>query len=187
MISARQLSSALHGVRLLYQFDVRAWDYFEKTSRGFWSSYVIAVALAPLYLTHAVLQYPERQTGLDLLPYVVVKLLSYVLTWTLFPFVMLYIAPLLNRAPRYLWHVVPYNWMQLPLALPLLVIQVLTDLRVLPPEVQAIVGLLVLVTFAIYGTFVAGIGLQVATGTAVGLVILDYFLGLILEGLVALI
>ena len=184
MISARQLAGALYGLWLLYRFDPRAWDHFDKTTRGFWASYAGAFLLAPLQLTHAALIYGTRKPGLAFLPYMVVQGLSYVLAWTLFPFVMLYVGRLLDRGPRYMWHLVPYNWMQVPLALPMLTILIVTDLHLLPVEVAAVATSMMWVAFAVYGTFVAGIGLQVATGTALGLVVLDYLLGLIAEQII---
>jgi hypothetical protein len=184
MISARQLAGALYGLWLLYRFDVRAWDFFEKTPRGFWTSYVVAFALAPLQLAHMALLYETRKPDLDFAPYMIVQTLAYIVTWTLFPFVMLYVSRLLEREPRYLWHMVPYNWMQLPLALTLSSVLILTDLGVLPAAVIAFVGPVILVAIAVYGTFVAAIGLQVVTGTALSLVVLDYLLSLIVGELI---
>jgi hypothetical protein len=184
MISVRQLAGALYGVWLLYKFDARAWTYFEKTPSGFWASFIVAGILAPLHFTHKLLQYGTLESDLALVPYMVVQVLAYVVSWTLFPFAMLYIARLLDRSPRYLWHVVPYNWMQLPLALPLFTIQVLTDLQFLPPEVLGFLSPIILVAYLVYATFIAGIGLQVTTGTALSLVVLDYLLGLIADQLI---
>jgi len=184
MISARQLAGALYGVWLLYRFDVRAWELFDKSAKGFWGAYIVAVFLAPLQIAHAILQYDADKQTLTFIPYVIVQLLSYVVTWTLFPFVMLYIAHLLNRAPRYFAYMVPYIWMQMPIGLALFSVQVLTDVHVLPATALEVVSPAVLIAFAVYGTFVAGLGLQIATGTAFGLVVLDYVLGLIADNLI---
>ena len=93
----------------------------------------------------------------------------------------------MGRAPRYLWYIVPYIWMQLPLAVPLFSVQLLTDLGVLPPLILGVLGPAVLLAFAVYGTFVAGIGLQIATRTALSLVVLDYVLGLLANRVISLI
>lgn len=187
VISVRQLAGALTGVGLLYRFDRRAWDFFDQSAKGFWGAFVVAGALAPLQIGRAVIQYDADKPGLNLIPYLVVEVLSYILTWTLFPFAMLYVSALLGRAPRYLAYMVPYIWMQLPLALPLFSVQLLTDLQLLPPVVLEVLGPAVLVAFAVYGTFVAGIGLQVVTGTAMSLVVLDYVLGLLADRAISLI
>ncbi len=187
MISTRQLAGALYGVWLLYRFDHRAWDFFDKSAQGFWGAFVVAAGLAPLQIGRSILRYDADKQSLDFVPYLVVEILSYILTWTLFPFIMLYISRLLGRAPRYLWYIVPYIWMQLPLAVPLFSVQLLTDLGVLPPLILGVLGPAVLLAFAVYGTFVAGIGLQIATGTALSLVVLDYVLGLLANRVISLI
>ncbi len=184
MISIRQLAGALNGLWLLYKFDARAWDYFDRSQQGFWASFIVAVALAPVQIAHRLLQFSPKAGGLDFVPYAVVQVLSYSLTWTLFPFLMLFIARLLERESRYFAYMVPYNWMQLPLAVPLFTLQLLTDVHLLPPAVLGFLNPVVMVAFIVYGTFVAGIGLQVATGTALGLVVLDYVVGLLADGMI---
>ncbi len=185
MISLQKLAGALNGVGLIYKFDRRAWDFFDKSAEGFWNAYIVAVALAPLHVGRSIILFDPAKQSLDFVPYLIVEILTYILTWTLFPFVMLYIARLLDRTPRYLAYMVPYLWMQLPLALLLYSIQILTDLSLLPPIILGVTAPLVLVTFAVYGTFVAGIGLQVFTGTAMGLVVLDYVLGLLADAVIS--
>jgi hypothetical protein len=184
MISVDKLASAIYGLWLLYKFDVRAWNHFDKSTRGFWSAYVVAAVLAPIQLTHAVLQYDPETTKLALIPFVIVQALSYVITWTLFPFVMLYISNMLGRGTRYLWHLVPYIWLQFPLALLLYTVQLFADIGILPSDILVLLTPMVLIASVVYGTFVAGIGLQVATSTALGLVVLDFVLGLLVGGLI---
>jgi hypothetical protein len=184
MISVRQLAAALYGLWLLIRFELRAWDFFDKSPRGFWTSFIVAVVLAPLQLMHFALSYDMDKASLDFVPYMVVQALTYVLGWVLFPFVMLYIARLLNRGPRYLWHMVPYNWMQL-LWLPQWTAILFVDLQMLPDAVLNLIGSVSLVAFVVYGTFIAGIGLQVATGTALSLVVLDYVVSQIMLQLIS--
>jgi hypothetical protein len=179
MISAQQLASALHGTGLIYKLDQRAWDFFDLTPRGFWSAYIVALILAPLQIGHRLLIFSAEKETLPFALYAVVEVLSYIITWTLFPFVMLFIAQLLGRMPRYFAHLVPYLWVQLPMGLVLFSVQLLVTLGALPADVMDPLNLVIMAVYAIYGTFVAGIGLQVATGTAIGLVVLDYVLGLI--------
>lgn len=185
MIPARQLSDALYGLWLLYRFDNRAWDFFGNTARDFWNAFIVAAVLAPLQISHVALQYNDGERSLAFAPYLVVQVLSYVLSWTLFPFVMLYMSRLLGRAPRYLAYIVPYIWMQLPMGLLLFSTQLLADLHLLPSALLEFLSPTVLVVFAVYGTFVAGIGLQITTGTAFGLVLLDYVLGLIVDNVIS--
>ncbi len=185
MISAQQVAGALTGLGKLYRFDHQAWDDFNKTPQGFWQAFIVAVLLAPLGLGHRLLQFNAETQSLDFVPFAIVEGLSYIVTWVLFPFAMLYIARLLNRTPRYFAYMVPYIWMQLPIGFLLFAVQLLTDTQLLPIEVLEVVNMLVFIAFAVYGTYVAGIGLQVATGTALSLVVLDYVLGLLADQIIS--
>ena len=118
MISTPQLAAALYGVRRLLAFDVKAWAYFDKTPGGILG-----------FLRHCLCPRAPSEPGggrccirrhphhLALVPYMVVQVLAYVLQWTLFPFVMMYMVRLLQRPGRYFDYMVPYNWLQLPLGL----------------------------------------------------------------------
>jgi hypothetical protein len=175
MLSPRQ-TSALNGVGLLYKFDPRAWDFFDKTPNGFWSAYIVAVAVAPLHFAHRILDFDADDPSLTFAPYLIVQGLAYVFNWALFPFVMIYISRLLGRTNRFLSHMVPWVWMQLPLYVVLLASQILGDMGLLPQAVLEIVDPMVLIAYAVYGTYVAALGLQVQTATAFGVVVLDFVL-----------
>ncbi len=179
MTWTRRVAGALHGTGLIYRFDERAWAYFDFSARGFWNAYIVAVILAPLQLGHRLLIFDPEKDTLGFVPYAIVEVLSYIVTWTLFPFVMLYIGRLLGRLPRFFFYMVPYLWMQLPMGLVLFGAQILVDFGFLPAEMMDPLNLGMIAAYAIYGTFVAGMGLQIATGTALALVVLDYVLGML--------
>jgi hypothetical protein len=180
----KRFTAALTGIKLLYSFDRRAWEHFDLSARGFWAAYIIPLILAPFEITHRLLAYTP-ETGGSLVTFVIREVLTYGLTWVLFPFAMLYLAPLLGRMPRYFAHMVPYLWMQLPMGLLLFGTRFLVDMGMLPETAGASMNLVVIAAYAVYGTFVAGIGLQVATGTALSLVVLDYVMGLLVYALIA--
>lgn len=179
MISVPQFAAALRGVRLLAAFNLKAWGYFDKSLAGFWASFVPAIALSPLNLVHVLLQFQNQPPKLGFVPYLVVEFLTYVLQWTLFPFIMLYVTDLLQRRERYFWHMVAYNWLQLPLTLLFLTLRFLGDFHLVAPQGIGVMELVGVAIFFVYGTFVAGVGLQVGIGTALSLVVLDFVLSLI--------
>ncbi len=179
MISIPQFAAALRGVRLLAAFNLKAWSCFDKTPAGFWASFAPAIALAPLSMIHSLLEFQNHPPKLDFIPFLVVEFLTYVLQWALFPFVMLYVADLLQRRERYFWHMVSYNWLQMPLTLFFLGLRLLGDVHLIAPQGIGAMELAGIAIFFIYGTFVAGVGLQVGIGTALSLVVLDFVLSLI--------
>ena len=138
----------------------------------------------PLDLGHVTLQYISIPAGMPapsmgLAPYLVVEFLSYVLSWTLFPFVMMYLVRLLQR-PRALFLV--HGALQLAAAA-----AVGPDLQREParrfPRAAGCASrgntstVRRSAAFFIYGTFIAGVGLQVGIGTGLSLVVLDFILG----------
>ena len=185
MISVPRLANALYGTWLTLKFDMRGWDYFETSLRGFWASYTAALVLAPLHFVHVVADFSAERTTLTFAPYLVVEILSYILSWTIFPFAMLYASEFLGQAPRYFKHIVPYNWIRLPIEGPLYIVLLLSDFGFVAIEGVAFVNLIGLAALIIYGTFVAGVGLKIATGTAVSLVVLDFVLSLTTTLLIA--
>ncbi len=185
MSTPRPLNPALYGVRQLIKFKLEAWAYFDKSLAGFWASFLPAIILAPFLFAHELYQFNNGASKLSLMAFVIVRVLAYVVSWTLFPFAMLYIVQLLQRSHRYFWHLVPYNWLQLPLGLVLYSIYLLADGGAIPVAVASYAELGALVITAIYGTFIAGVGLQVTTGTALSLVVLDLVLGMITSELIS--
>ena len=185
MISPPQLAGGLYGTWLILKFDVRGWDYHEATLKGFWASFAVAAVLAPLHFTHTLVDYDPNQVSLAFMPYMTVEVFSYIISWTAFPFVMLYVSEFLGQAPRYFKHLVPYNWLRLPIEGPLYIALLLSDFGFMALEGVAFLNLLGLTAFIIYGTFIAGVGLKIATGTAVGIVVLDFVLSLTATLLIA--
>lgn len=183
-MSARELASALYGLGLLLRFDGRAWELFDKSTRGFWSAFIVAIVVAPFHFGHVALTYVKEPSTLGPIAFTIVQVLAYVLTWTLFPFAMMYISRLLGRGGRYFWHIVPYIWFQLPIAIPLFSFALLSDLGLVPMDMYRFINLAAMVVVAIYTTFIGAVGLRIPIGTAMSLVVLDYALTFLASALI---
>jgi hypothetical protein len=96
-----------------------------------------------------------------------------------YPFVMLYVSELLNRRERFFWQMVPYNWVQLAIALPLLIFAVMSDVHLISMKTFMYLNYIMLTIFFVYYTFIARVGLQVGIGTAFGVVFLDLLLNML--------
>lgn len=184
-MSPRELASALYALGLLLRFDGRAWEYFDKSAHGFWSAFIVAAVVAPFHFGHLALSYAKEPTTLGPIAFAVVQVLAYVLTWTLFPFAMMYIARFLGRGGRYFWHMVPYIWFQLPIAVPLFSFALLSDVGVISMDFYRFLNLAAMVVVAIYTTFIGAVGLRIPIGTAMSLVVLDYALTFLAGALIA--
>ncbi|MGE4062198.1 MAG: hypothetical protein AB7E79_02420 [Rhodospirillaceae bacterium] len=183
-MSPRELANALYGLALLLRFDGRAWEFFDKSPRGFWTSYTAALIVAPFHFGHLALVYSREPTAMGPIVFAIVQGLSYVLSWTLFPFAMIYAARFLGRTPLYFWHIVPYNWFQLPVGLALGVFSLAADFGLLPLDAYRFATLAAMVVMAIWSTFIAAVGLRITVGSALSLVVLDFTLAFTLAALV---
>lgn len=184
MISTWQLAAALTGLWLILKLDPAGLAFFERTPAGFWRSYVAALILAPLNLLHVVLDFPRADETLTLTPYLIVQALSYVLSWTAYPFAMLYVLRLLDREERFLAYLVPYNWFQLAVGLVVFPISLLFDVGLLSPPGAAFLQLLTLGLFMSYATFLARLALNIALSSAFALVVFDILLNLFINQMV---
>jgi len=176
MISVARVAGALYGVLLLLRFDERAVDYFDRSPGGFLRSFLPAVILTPMHLLYRIIVYDAGEASLAFAPYLIVHILSDIISWITFPFAMLYITDLLSRRERYLWHIVPYNWLQLPVGLMFFPVMLLAELGVVPVQVESFVSLLSLTLFFTFATFLARVGLRISMTGAIGVVVVDLFL-----------
>lgn len=184
-MSPKEIANALYGLGLLLRFDGRAWQFFDKTPRGFWAAFAVAFLVAPFHFAHIALTYTPEAAGLAPVPYAIVEALSYVLTWTLFPFAMLYLSRIVGREEFYFWHLVPYIWFQLPVAIPLFGAALLSDLALIPMAAFQFINLVAMFVVAIYTTFIAAVGLRIPVGTAMSLMVLDFALSFLASALIA--
>jgi hypothetical protein len=179
MIDPARLAQAIHGLRLLIRMEPGCLSFFEQNYNGFVRSFFPALVLAPLHFSHIALVYIDKTEKPDLSMYIITEILAYVLSWTLFAFVMMYIARSLDRAGRYFTYLVTYNWFQLVVGGIVLPLTLLVDLKLIGGLGAELVNVSVICAFLFYGTFLARIALDIATSTAFGIVLLDILLNLL--------
>lgn len=179
MIDAARIAQAIHGLRLLVRMEPGCLSFFEQNHNGFVRSFLPALVLAPLHFTHIALAYQSAPEKPAIAAYIIIETLAYLLTWVLFPFVMIYIASSLDRAQRYFTYLVAYNWFQLVVGGVILPLTLVVDLKLISTEGASVLNLAVVGTFLFYGTFLACTALDVASTTAFGIVLLDIMLNLL--------
>ncbi|MBL8631432.1 MAG: hypothetical protein JNM81_17485 [Rhodospirillaceae bacterium] len=179
MIDAGRLAQVIHGLRSILRVEPDGLAFFERTYDGFVRSFFPAIVLAPLHMAHSALSYDAMKTKPDVMSYGIIEALTYVLTWTLFPYVMIYVTRLLGKPERFFDYIVPYNWLQLLVGLVVLPLTLLVDLQLLGNDGAAFFNFIILGLFLTYGTFLARTALVLSTSTAFGIVILDILLNLL--------
>ena len=184
MITAREVSYGLFGAWRLAHLDPRGMQYFDTTIEGFWRSFWAAAIAAPAFALMVALKLSVRTFEVDLLRFVMVEAIGYVILWTAFPLAAWYLLLALGRANRYPGYIVAYNWatvLQFVVTLP---IAALIAANGLPTPITAFLRLAILAALLYYQYFVARTALEVDMPIAAGLVLTDLVLSVLRDSVV---
>jgi hypothetical protein len=179
--SRAEIREALAGVVRLWRGDAAGFQGFDRSLDGFWRSYTAALLGLP---AHALLLLANRgnvAAPIDSAHDIVIEAIAYVLTWIAYPLVMLAVCDRLGRASRFFDYMVPYNWATLA---GFVVFAAATLLQgVLPQFIGGVLMLVALAAVVHLLWFIARESLQIGTGLAILIVILDFSLTLVVSGI----
>ncbi len=181
-VTLQEATRALYGAYRLARMDDGGMAYFDATADGFWKSFFAAVIVAPLYLLFLLLHYQSAEIDAPFLRYFSIEVIAYVIAWVLFPLVMAGLTKFLDREEKYIAYIVAYNWAavwQNALYLP---IQILVAAGALSTQAGSAIGISVLMAVLFYVWFITRTALEITALTAVTLVVLDFLLGLLVNG-----
>lgn len=181
--SIAETASSLDGLRRLVRLDADAIRCFNATAEGFWNSFIVAFITLPLYLLQSVVHYVAADLETHWLRFLLMETLTFALGWLAFPVLMIHVTQALDVFDRFLAYFVTYHWFQLLVAAALLPLSVLQAAGLLPDGLAALLFLMLVSAFLMYGWFIAHKALGVTMLTAAGIVILDLVLSLIINGL----
>ncbi len=180
MLTQQALTHALRGVGAILRRDqdgVRA--HFDRTLFGFWQSFWLA---ALLLIPHLLLL-PGHGGGIDK-PWLVItitELSAYAMGWVAFPLLMIVLCDWLARWPRYFDYMVPYNWFRLVEVLASLPLMLAATGGVIPGGGAVFLSLLIAAALLMYQGWLAHTMLQISVPAAVGIVITDMVLHLLIS------
>lgn len=181
MLSAGELAASIRGIGRLLRLRPDAFESFDTTPRGFWTSFWAAVFVLPLWGLLVADQMAAAHPHAPL-RYAVLQFIAYVISWLAYPLLMVRISDFLGRWPRYYSYMVPYNWFQVAQTIAWLPLIVLVDSGIASRQAAALLWLSTHAALFCYGWFIARRGLQVDAGAAVALVLIDFLLGLFIDG-----
>lgn len=180
--SVTETAASLWGLNRILRLDPRGVDVFNTSVEGFWNSFAVAFVTLPFYLIQAALYFAASDQDVHWLRFLGMETVGFALGWLVLPTVMVPISQALGCFDRFFHFMVPYNWFQLLVAAALLPLSVVQSVGLLPQGLVALLFLLTTSAFLMYGWFIARHGLGVSAGTAVGIVILDLLLSLLVNG-----
>lgn len=180
MVSLRDLLAAIYGALRLARLDASGLAFFDNTVESFWRSFWAAAVVAPGYILILGL-HMLRQPEDDPWRYMAVQTIAYVIGWVAFPLAMVYISRLLDREDKLFRYIAAYNWFHL-VRTAVLVPLALLSATGLPEEGLAFLSLIVLAALLMYDWFIASRALEIDPMFAGGLVMIDLFLGFMIDG-----
>jgi hypothetical protein len=180
MTLGEEASRSLQGAWGLLRRHPAAPTAFNATLDGFWRSFFAAVLLLPLNLAYLAMIGPDE--GTDQAASATrwsVNFLVYVIGWTAWPLVALYITRAMDCGDRFLGYMVAFNWSQL-LTDPLLIGLDVLGRAALPQELSLFINLAAVGAVLFYQYLIARQMLAIAVGRAIVVVIAAFVLTLVL-------
>ena len=171
------MTGAIRVVRL----DARGFDIFGNTSKDFWHSFLGAALLAPIFCLYLAVRYLNSPSEGSFLIFISSQMLAYSIAWLAFPLIMLYLAPVLQRNNQIVGYLVAYNWVsviQNGIYLPVVILGIT---GIFPETFTNFLAMAALMWILGMSLFVARKALQVSFATAVGIVVMDLLLGILIE------
>jgi len=173
MIQPPEFAHALYGIGRILRRDDAAWEHFNGTLEGFWRSFTAMALTAPVYLIQMLLFYFVRPEKPVLAAFLVVEGVAFVITWVLWPNVMVGAAALLDRREKLFVYLTAYNWFKLFEIVALTPVIALMALGLAPSPVIMALALIVQLYFLLAEWFIARKGLGVNGLAAAVLVLVD--------------
>ena len=181
MIPVREVEAGIVGAMQLAKFDAKGLAFFDDTPARFWLSFYAAAIIAPLFILLLILQYLNTPSLGGFPHYIILELLSYVISWLAFPLIMAYLVRQLDRRQQYYRFIAAYNWASVLQNGVYLPIAILSITGALPVDLANSLALIALSWVLAYTFFIARTALDIPPGTAAGIVFMNLLLGLFIE------
>ncbi|HIJ38320.1 MAG TPA: hypothetical protein HPP80_05410 [Rhodospirillaceae bacterium] len=182
MLTRAEFFRALTGIGAILRFRPDAFGFFDTTLNGFWKSFWAAAFAAPVWLLLVIRHMSAAQSEAPL-RYLSLQTIAYAISWLAFPLLMVRISRFLDRSERYFSYMVAYNWFQMAQSIAWIPVLFFADnANGTPSEAIRFLWLVINGALFAYGWFIARRGLQIPGGNALALVLIDFLLGLIIDG-----
>lgn len=180
MITQKEVLTGLFGAYRLARLDAGGMVYFDKTLRGFWHSFYAGAIVAPLFLILIFLR-AGGETPIPVFRFLAVETISFVIALFIFPLIMVNVAIALDRVEKYISYIVAYNWALVWQNVIFLPIVILSELGLIPTTATLFISSVIIALILVYSWFVARTALDITTGLATMIVVLDFSLTIFIE------
>jgi hypothetical protein len=179
-IGAEIVRSIVGAVRIAL-LDPDASRWFNLTLQGFWRSFLAPVLLAPFFLLIVLLDAGRAAEDEAAGTMAVLRVVSYGFGVVAFPLLMVPMARLLRLSDTYVGYIIMWNWSALPQNAIMMPVTTLVAFGLVADKSAAMFSMAAVLTVLFYGYLVARAGLRCPPLTAVGVVLLDFVLSLVIN------
>ncbi|WP_434056084.1 MAG: hypothetical protein RDA78_01020 [Roseibium sp.] len=182
-----EIRAALDGSWLLLRNRPEGQAYFDQSLQGFWRSFQVIILLIPLFLLSGQFEkhlfiaenmfHPE---GFPDSAFWTSKFLEHGVNWIALPIILAAIAAPIGISQRYVPFIVVRNWTSLLTAVPYMITYILFLLGIISPGIAVLLSLTALLVILWYHFLIARIVLQASISLAIGVVVLDILLSLVI-------
>ena len=181
MITAPEVARALYGAWRLARLDRNGLDHFGETAEAFWRSFYAMLIVAPGYVVLVALRLSGLEPTSGPVHIFVIEVIAYVIGWFAYPFIMLYVADLLDRRARYFRYIAAYNWAVVLQIILWLIFSFIFHVFELSLSTAGFLGFLTTLVVLIYWWFIARVGLDIGGWAALAIAGLDFGLSIVLS------
>ncbi len=181
MPSFRDIVYGIYGAWRLARRDRGAMTYFERTVEGFWKSFFAALIVAPGYALVIIFDLSQVDVEAGVLRIFLVQSCAFVIGWTAFPVAVHYVCEVIDKKEAFIGYIVAFNWgkvIQIAVFLPAIG---LIALDILPGSWGWLLRWVVLFLILGYEWLITRTALGVSAMGAVGFVVLDLVIDLIIH------
>lgn len=181
----QEIFQSIYGAWRIARFDPNAMNHFNLSLQGFWRSFFASILLAPFFLISKIVN--EVGAGAEQMSqgpvgYTVFWLFVWFLAWAVFPIVMVLVASLLKLSDTYVPFIIAWNWSSVLMAILLYPFYILHGLNLIGQEAAALLMMAAQISVFYYSYLVTRASLQCALFAAIGVVIMEFLLGLLIQG-----
>ena len=191
MISIGEIRAALDGSWLLLRSRPEGMAFFDQSIQGFWRSFLVVFLLLPAFLVSGMAEkkffLSENLYHPDSFPenaYWTAQFIGLGIDWLALPLILAALAVPIGISSRYVPFIVVRNWTSLLASVPYLITYMLFLLGIISPGIAVLLSISCLIVVIWYRYLVARIALQVPISLAIGVVVLDILLTLVISQLV---
>jgi hypothetical protein len=181
MPSLRDIVYGIYGAWRLACLDRGAMTYFDRTVEGFWKSFFAAVIVAPGYVLILLFDLSHVEIEAGAFRIILVQLCAYVIGWVAFPVAVHHVCEVIGKREAFIGYIVAFNWgkvIQIAVFLPIIG---LVATGIVPEESGWILRGIISILILSYEWLITRTALGVSPMGAVGFVVLDFFIDLIIH------